>query len=231
VTANDGRAVTARESRTPTRRSSGIKRREDILAAATGLFYAQGYADTSVEDIAKAVGVLKGSLYHYIDSKEDLLVRILEEVHEQVSEILAEVVARTDLSPVERLSLYVRRQVEYNARNVRKITVYYHDFKRLSGPRLANIRRQRRDHEQFLIDLLDEAVKCGEVHSELNTELAARATFATIIWPYTWYRSEGPISAQRLADFCGDFVLNGVRGQPVAPAPSRPRRKAAGRSG
>jgi len=214
--------MTPGESRSPTRRGSGTKRRKDILAAATALFYTQGYADTSVEDVAKAVGVLKGSLYYYIDSKEDLLVRILEDVHEQVSEILAEVVARTDLMPLERLALYVRLQVEYNARNVRRIGVYYHEFRRLSGARLTNIRRQRREHEQFLVDLLDEAVAAGEIHPELDTDLAARATFATIIWPYTWYRADGPISAREIADFCVDFVLNGVRGVPtnhVAPTP------------
>ena len=200
----------------PARRDRGGKRRQDIIVAATALFYSKGYADTSVEDVAKAVGVLKGSLYYYIDSKEDLLVRILEDVHEQVGVILEEVASRLDLSPLERISMYVRRQVDYNARNVRKIAVYYHEFRWISGSRLANIRRQRREHEQFFVDLLKEAVQAGEVPSDLDIDLAARAAFATIIWPYTWYRADGPISPQQLSDFCVEFVLNGVGGQPAA---------------
>jgi AcrR family transcriptional regulator len=205
-----------------TRRDRGAKRRKDIIDAATSLFYSRGYADTSVEDVATAVGVLKGSLYYYIDSKEDLLVRILEDVHEQVAEILGEVASRTDLSPLERIALYVRRQVEYNARNVRKIAVYYHEFRWISGSRLANIRRQRREHEQFFVDLLKEAVEAGEVARDLDVDLAARAAFAVIIWPYTWYRADGEISPARLADFCVEFVLNGVGAEVTARAALEP---------
>ena len=203
--------MASKSNRATARGTVATKRRKDILAAATMLFYTHGYADTSVEDVASAVGVLKGSLYYYIDSKEDLLVRILEDVHEQVGALLAEMEARSDLGPLDRLSFYVRRQVDYNARNVRKIAVYYHEFKQVGDVRLADIRRQRRQHEQCIVDVLQEAVDAGEARPDLDTDLAARAAYATMIWPYTWYRSEGRMSAQQLADFCADFVIAGVR--------------------
>jgi AcrR family transcriptional regulator len=193
------------------RQERGGGREAKILAAATTLFYGQGYSHTSVEDVARAVGVLKSSLYYYIDSKEDLLVRILEEVHEEVAVIVDDVVAHAELDPLERLSLYVRRQVDYNARNVRKIAVYYHEFSRFGGPRLAGVRRQRRQHEQFLVELIEEAAASGQLPSGLDARLAARAIFATMIWPYTWYRADGDVSAPALADFCVAFVLEGVR--------------------
>ena len=46
-------------------------------------FHEKGYEATSIQDIADAVGILKGSLYYYITSKEDLLFEILEDVHQQ----------------------------------------------------------------------------------------------------------------------------------------------------
>jgi hypothetical protein len=113
------------------------KREREILDAAIELFHARGYAQTSIEDVAGAVGILKGSLYYYIDSKEDLLLRILEDVHEGVEAIIESVAARSDLPPLGRLELYLREQVAFNARRINEIAVYHHEFSRLTGAHLA----------------------------------------------------------------------------------------------
>ena len=66
--------------------------------------------------MADALGILKGSIYYYIESKEDLLFRLLMEVHAEVDEILEEIAARDGLDPLERLEAYVRAQTSYNLR-------------------------------------------------------------------------------------------------------------------
>src|ERR1700759_4722157 len=125
-------------------RGAAAKREKEILEAAVELFNEGGYANTSVEDVATAVGMLKGSLYHYIDSKEDLLYRIVEQVHESVQGIMTDVAEPEGLTPLERIGAYVEGQVIYNARNLPRISVYYQDRARLSPARLAEIRRWRR---------------------------------------------------------------------------------------
>src|SRR5215204_3461616 len=105
----------------PTRNAGGRRREREIYEAAIATFHRRGYADTSVEEIAEAVGILKGSLYHYIDSKEDLLFGILREVHVETDQLLAAARQRSDLTPLEQLLEYVRAQVTYNAENVEKI--------------------------------------------------------------------------------------------------------------
>ena len=55
------------------------RREREVLDVAARLFHERGYADTSVQDIADELGILKGSLYHYIEVKEDLLFRLLGE--------------------------------------------------------------------------------------------------------------------------------------------------------
>jgi AcrR family transcriptional regulator len=189
-----------------------------VFDAAVEIFHERGYADTSVEDVANAVGLLKGSLYYYIDSKEDLLFQVVDDVHRDVQQMLDAAMAEPDVPPLEQLARFVRRQVEYNARNVKRIAVYYHDFGRLEGDRLAEVRGRRRRQEQIVIDLLEQARRSGDVHPELDTELAARFVFAPMIWIYTWYR-EGTLSPEALAGFCADFVLNGVRGVGFPAAP------------
>src|ERR1700760_1802047 len=90
------------------------RRDEEVLAAAARVFYAHGYADASVQDVADELGILKGSLYHYISAKEDLLFRLLSGTQEGVTRILDEVRALEGLAPLDRLRLYVQQQVAFN---------------------------------------------------------------------------------------------------------------------
>lgn len=189
------------------------KRDAEVLDAAARVFYEQGYADTSVQDVADAVGILKGSLYHYIQTKEDLLYRLLEEVHEKVHEILEEVQGVEGLAPLDRLHLYVSRQIEYNARNLIRISVYYHDVERLSEQRRKAIYVHRRAHEDFVTNLIAEAQAAGQVDAAQDPQLLANCVFGTVIWIYRWYRPRGRIRPAELAEMCADFALAGVRGQ------------------
>jgi TetR/AcrR family transcriptional regulator, cholesterol catabolism regulator len=200
-----------RVSSTPARRSSPKRREREILATAAKIFRQNGYADTSVQDVADAVGILKGSLYYYIDSKEDLLYRVLLEVHEDARGILDEIAAMTDASPMQKIRTYVRRHVEYNVRNVDKVAVYYHDFGLLSTDRKAEIRKQRRTYEDFLETLIKEAQKTGEVDPGADPRVMAYCMFGTMNWTYTWYRPSGRVSIPRLADMIAEFVGSGLR--------------------
>src|SRR4029079_10204677 len=93
------------------------KRDREVLDAAARVFYERGYSDASVQDVADELGILKGSLYHYIDTKEDLLFRLLQETHDEIYLILEEVAALEGLNPIDRLEIYIRKQVEYNIDN------------------------------------------------------------------------------------------------------------------
>src|SRR3954468_13338665 len=87
-------------------RARGRKRRdEEVLDAAARVFARRGYSDASVQDVADELGILKGSLYHYIRAKEDLLFWLLEAVHGDVQAILDEVAAEDGLGSLERIAL------------------------------------------------------------------------------------------------------------------------------
>src|SRR3954467_8481496 len=130
------------ETRKPrsTSRARGSKKRDvEVLDAAARVFARRGYADASVQDVADELGILKGSLYHYIKMKEDLLFWLLEAVHKDVEEILEAVAQAPGLAPLERIELYVKRQVLYNLDNLERISIYYHDVDSLTAERLTVI--------------------------------------------------------------------------------------------
>lgn len=193
------------------------QRDAEVLSAATELFHKHGYEGTSVEDIAQALGILKGSLYYYISSKEDLLFRIVSEVHADVQRILDDALGLLDLSPLSRVALYVRNQALYNVRNVTRIAVYYRELSRLSEERQAMIRAQRRNQHKAVADVLAEAQAGGEIDRDVDIGLASHYMFATVNWLHTWWRP-GSVSESALAESCVKFVLTGLPGleAPVA---------------
>lgn len=213
-----------RATNTRSRNAGGKRREQEISDAATDIFHRRGYADTSVEDIADAVGILKGSLYHYIDTKEDLLFSILHEVHEDVDAMLKAASEREDLPPLERLLAYVHEQVSYNARNIKRIAVYYHDQNQLGAERRQLIKGRRRAHEKYVLGLIKEAQANGEIHADLDPQLLAAQVFGSVVWVYTWYRPGGAVSADTLAAFITDFLRRGMT--PPAAKAKRAKRAA-----
>jgi AcrR family transcriptional regulator len=192
------------------------KRRDrEVLDAAAKVFYERGYAAASVQHVAEELGILKGSLYHYIKTKEDLLFRLLQETHDDVDRILAEVEAVPDLTPLERLHLYVRRQVEYNIDALERVSVYYHDVDQLSEERRKEVFARRRVHDRFVAQLIADAQAAGEADPDQDPKLLSPNIFATMIWVYRWYRP-GRYRRDQVAQACADFALRGVVGARAA---------------
>jgi AcrR family transcriptional regulator len=186
------------------------RRDGDVLEAATKVFYEQGYAAASVQDVANELGILKGSLYHYIDTKEDLLFRLLEDVHDDVEQILEEVRESDIADPLERLKLYVTRQVEYNLTNLPRVTVYFHDMEQLSEKRLARLAARRRVHTTYVGDLIKELQRSGRADPALDPRVVTNCIFATVIWTYRWYRPGGRLARSRIAVQIADYALGGL---------------------
>ncbi|MDQ8043908.1 MAG: TetR/AcrR family transcriptional regulator [Solirubrobacteraceae bacterium] len=194
--------------------SSERARRRDaeVLAAATKVFYDKSYADSSVQDVADELGILKGSLYHYIKTKEDLLSWLVQDVHDDVEGILAEVQAVEGLDPLDRLELYIRKQIVYNAKSIPRITVYHHDADQLSAVPRKELRARQKHSEQFVIDLISEAQARGEVSPSADAKLLSNCVFATMIWMYRWFKPGGRVSIDELTEVCVGYAMAGVRG-------------------
>jgi AcrR family transcriptional regulator len=186
------------------------RRNREVVDAAAKVFLARGYADASVQDVADELGILKGSLYYYISTKEDLLFWLLEEVHEDVHRILEEVEALDGLDPLARLHEYVRRQVEYNASNLAKISVYYHDIEQLGDERREDIKGRRSAHERFVMTMIKDAQGRKEIDPGADPRVLANCVFAVIIWIYRWYRPGGRVKRDELASTLADFAIGGL---------------------
>jgi TetR/AcrR family transcriptional regulator, cholesterol catabolism regulator len=202
----------ARRTVSPARERGPRRREEEVLDAAARVFSERGYAHATVQHVANELGILKGSLYYYIRTKEDLLCRLLEHVHDEVDAILAAVEAETaGMPPLQRLEEYVRRQTLHSVSNLARLSVYYHDIDHLSPVRRRAILDRRAPHEAYVTELIGQAQRSGDARRDVEPRILSNCVFATIIWTYRWFRVGGATSAKAAADACAGYAVAGVR--------------------
>jgi AcrR family transcriptional regulator len=213
----------AASEKTPRR----TNRQAEVTEAASEIFWLKGYRAASIQDVADKVGVLKGSLYYYIDSKEDLLWRIIEDVHAQSSAILEESRA-LDVSPIERIRQFIVRHVEWYLNNLPEVSVFFREWRHLTGDRYEIARERRRGYEQVIRDLFLAARDAGDVSEELDIKYAARYVLAAVNAVPDWYRPSGRDPASKVAAAYADMTIGLLTGTPrPARARARARRKTA----
>jgi AcrR family transcriptional regulator len=199
---------------TKTRAEGGRQRRnrrDDVIEAAVRVFHQKGYATASIQDVAAEVGVLKGSLYHYIDSKEDLLARIFEDSAGHFTAMLEEA-GGLDERPVERLRSFAYACSLWYLQNIERMTIYVTEWKHLTGKRLKEVMRIREDYERRLTSLIGEVVEAGEATPELDVNFATYYIFGALNGLPAWYRRRGPDPADRIAAAYAELIVATVVG-------------------
>ena len=158
---------------------------QELLDISARIFARKGYQSTTLQDIADEFGVLKGSLYHYIRSKDDLLFEVVRSVYDEGLANLR-TVASTDADPVDRLRAVVRGHVIYLIDNLVATTVLLHEFDQL--PEECRVRMPIRDYQSLIEGLVVEAKADERVKPEVDPQLAALAVLGATNWVYRWYR-------------------------------------------
>lgn len=185
------------------------ERAEEVYSAALRLFTEKGYHATSMQDIAVAVGLYKGSLYHYIGGKEELLVQVFERALGSLLERVERVVADTSIPPAQQLRMLIRAHVEAVASNLDALTVYLHEFRALTGEALEVVRQQRERYRELVATVVERGVRGGEFTST-DVGIATLGVLGMCNWLAQWYRPGGRLSPQQVADYFAEMVLSGL---------------------
>jgi AcrR family transcriptional regulator len=181
----------------------------EVNEAAVQIFNEKGYAGASIQDVADAVGVLKGSLYHYIDSKEDLLARIFEESDEQSFSLIDE--SRSlDLEAVERLRWFGRSWSLWYLEHIERARIYVNEWNHLTGDRLKKVVKSRHEYEKRVEEIINDVKRAGQAAPDLDTRYACFFILTAINGLPTWYRRRGSDSAEHIAEVYGDMIVGMV---------------------
>jgi AcrR family transcriptional regulator len=185
-----------------------LETKERLLRVAIDLFAAQGFAGTSIRDIAKAMGMSISNIYHYYGSKEGILLAILERASWPLLEGL-EQIAVLDLPPLERFARLIDEHVKLSHRINSESRIYTIDLRQLPPEARAATREVQRRILDVYVGLLQPLADAGQVRSR-DVTVTAFNVMAVINWSLRWYSPEGSLSLTQLAEELGAFVLNGA---------------------
>jgi AcrR family transcriptional regulator len=189
-------------------------RAEEIRQAAARIFFEKGYDSTSIQDIADAVGILKGSMYYHIDTKEDLLFDVVKSVHEQGLRQARQWMEAPG-SPLERLRAAIEGHVESNLTNLEGVGVFFHDFASLGPRRRAEIITDRDFYDRHLRRLVEEGQASGDLAPDLDPKMAVMALLGMMNWTYQWFRPDGEWTPREVAVHLADLAIGGLARRPV----------------
>lgn len=182
--------------------------RQGILEAAAKIFSEKGFHATSMQDIADAVHLQKASLYHHFSSKQEILVDILDQALDLLNSRL-EAVQSQALSPDVKLRQAMVSYLQTIAENQNLAAVLLLELRALDPEFKARQAPRREKFESLWRDLIIEGKQQG-LFNNVDPSLTGRAILGVMNWTVTWYRRDGPRSAQEIASIFADLLLDGL---------------------
>jgi AcrR family transcriptional regulator len=192
-----------------TTRDIDTGRRDEIVREAALLFLESGYRGASMGALAERVGIAKPTLYHHFARKED----ILYEIHKRfVFPLLAQQQEYADrrLPPDDQVRRAIRDMMESLRDDPGHVRSVIEHGRELSEERVAELRQVGRRHRDLIEDAIRTGVEQG-MFRPVDAHIAAYAVLGVASWATYWFRPNGPMTAETVAEQLADIILNGLR--------------------
>jgi len=199
----------ARDVPRDAKKTKPATRLEEVLQSAANMFFAKGYHATSIEDVARDVGMLKGSLYYYIKSKDDLLFRLLLAGIEDGDAFIArQIDAQGD--PVEQLERAIRAQIDYVIQKRVQFGLFLHEFDSLSGKRQHKLISVMSRYNSRYVELVRRGQEQGKLIAG-EPWIIVNGILGMCNWLYRWYDPDQVSEPEAIKTIFVRMVFEGIR--------------------
>jgi len=182
--------------------------KQDILEASAQAFAEKGYHASSMEDIAQIVGVKKASLYHHVESKQEILVELLDQSLDMLIKRVGSVVKKN--IPYEKkfelaIKTYMEALIEY--RELSSVLLLEH--RSLDEDGLKRHVPRRDMLESLFRGIIEDGIKSG-VFNDDDSRISVKAVMGVANWLIMWFRDDGSLTAQEISAMLSNLLLNGL---------------------
>jgi TetR/AcrR family transcriptional regulator, cholesterol catabolism regulator len=184
------------------------ERLAEVYRTAAQIILRKGYDATSINDIANALGMTKAGLYHYINGKKELLFDImnfgLDELDEEVATPAASIA-----DPIDRLRFIITSHAQLVTRGQGAITILVDEITALTPAQNRIITRRKREYFNGLRELLNTLKSQGKLQ-DVDTTAATFSLLGMISWLSRWFRQDGALSQEQVAEQILKIAFNGL---------------------
>ncbi|CAB4930857.1 unannotated protein [freshwater metagenome] len=211
-----GKAGSKGKSRASTGSLNGARARDaEVIEAAVRIFWEKGYASASIQDVADALGMLKGSLYYYIDSKESLLFKIFEDSHDDLKG-LTETAVEGEGPAIDRLARFLHDYAMWTLTHLERAGLYSREWRYVSDEQRSKLAEQQRYYDRSLRKLITAGQNEGALDATIDPRTASMFIWAAFTGLPDWYRSGTKAEAAKVASTYVELALHACGGQTPA---------------
>jgi AcrR family transcriptional regulator len=172
--------------------------RGKLLQVAAHLFRHKGYERTTVRDLAAAVGIQSGSIFHHFRSKDEILCSVMEQTAIYNTELMRAALAQTRDVRQRVLALITCELQSIMGGTGEAMAVMIYEWRSLSAQGQTKILVLREAYEQLWLQVLTEAKDCGLLEGDVF--VTRRLLTGALSWTTTWFRADGSMTLDQLAD-------------------------------
>jgi len=184
-------------------------RKQEILGAAQQLFREKGFVAASMRDLANELGIRPASLYSHYSSKDEILWEIaIRSAYEFYQVVMP--ITEKEMLPEPKLQVMMRAHTRVMIRNINASAIFFKEWKRLEPEKRAQYETVISTYEGKFIEVLREGMEAG-VFRTGDARFLTSMLLSSVNWIPDWYREEGKMTVDDIADASADFVLNGLR--------------------
>jgi AcrR family transcriptional regulator len=199
-------------------RMSKEERFEEILNGAAQVIARRGYRGSSIQDIAAELKVTPAALYHYVDSKQDLLAEICRRAGDRLHEAAKEIMRRDDLSSEEKLRELFRQHLRFLHSDRPIFGILIQERSELPEDRRHEFLEGERAYLATVRELLEQADATN--FDVKDSRLAALAMLGMLNWVVRWYREGGAYDIEEVSEEFYRIFTQGVLARDSTPTPA-----------
>ncbi|MFT4875428.1 MAG: AcrR family transcriptional regulator [Bacteroidia bacterium] len=185
------------------------ERKKEILALSQSVLKEKGYAATSVRDIAKALDMEPASLYSHFKNKEDILKITCFEMADKF-ELAVKEVNDIYFNAEEKLRMAIKLHVEILTQNLDSALIFIRDWRNLTGKSLEQFVAKRNVYEEGFREIVQTGIDEG-IFNETDKKFAALTILSSVNWIVEWYKPDGNLNAEQIAEKLSNFILSGLK--------------------
>jgi AcrR family transcriptional regulator len=195
----------------PALRERYERRRRDVIATAARLFAERGYQATSMSELTEATGLAAGGLYHYIESKDQLLISICDELLDPLLDRAREIVAE-EAPPADQLRALLHAWLAQIAGHRDHMLVFAQERHVIERePQWRRVRGRRKAFEKLLDDVLARGEREGTMHFE-DRSFTLLTLLGMVNYTPQWWNPRGRLGPEQIADGYCDLILRASAG-------------------